>query len=112
VIYRRVDDDFLDPLAFRDDTLLGVPGLLATNRMGRITIANEAVDRDCAQLVEMANERSADRGDRDVGMRVRTGLGFGDELVDKSELVRCVHPGLERGGGTGALRRVASRNDQ
>ncbi len=40
VIYRRVDDDFLDPLAFRADSLLGVPGLLATCRMGRVTLAN------------------------------------------------------------------------
>jgi uncharacterized circularly permuted ATP-grasp superfamily protein len=40
VIYRRVDDDFLDPLAFRADSLLGVPGLLATCRMGRATVAN------------------------------------------------------------------------
>jgi uncharacterized circularly permuted ATP-grasp superfamily protein len=41
VIYRRVDDDFLDPLAFRHDSLLGVPGLLATCRMGRVTLANQ-----------------------------------------------------------------------
>ena len=40
VIYRRVDDDFLDPLAFRGDSLLGVPGLLATSRMARVTVAN------------------------------------------------------------------------
>jgi len=40
VIYRRVDDDFLDPLAFRSDSLLGVPGMLATSRMGRVTLAN------------------------------------------------------------------------
>lgn len=40
VIYRRVDDDFLDPLAFRADTLLGVPGLMAAYRMGRVTLAN------------------------------------------------------------------------
>ena len=40
VIYRRVDDDFLDPLAFRADSLLGVPGLLATSRMNRVTLAN------------------------------------------------------------------------
>jgi uncharacterized circularly permuted ATP-grasp superfamily protein len=40
VIYRRVDDDLLDPLAFRHDSLLGVPGLLATSRMGRVTLAN------------------------------------------------------------------------
>ena len=40
VIYRRVDDDFLDPLAFRADSLLGVPGMLATCRMMRLTLAN------------------------------------------------------------------------
>jgi uncharacterized circularly permuted ATP-grasp superfamily protein len=40
VIYRRVDDDFLDPLAFRPDSLLGVPGLLATYRLGRVSLAN------------------------------------------------------------------------
>ncbi|HTV94743.1 MAG TPA: circularly permuted type 2 ATP-grasp protein [Steroidobacteraceae bacterium] len=40
VIYRRIDDDFLDPLAFRPDSMLGVPGLLAAYREGRITIAN------------------------------------------------------------------------
>ncbi len=40
VIYRRVDDDFMDPLAFRRDSFLGVPGLLATYRMGRVSLAN------------------------------------------------------------------------
>jgi uncharacterized circularly permuted ATP-grasp superfamily protein len=40
VIYRRVDDDFLDPEAFRADSLLGVPGLLAAYRAGRVALAN------------------------------------------------------------------------
>ncbi|MDQ6673152.1 MAG: circularly permuted type 2 ATP-grasp protein [Chloroflexota bacterium] len=40
VIYRRVDDAYLDPLAFRSDSILGVPGLLASYRMGRVTLAN------------------------------------------------------------------------
>ncbi len=40
VIYRRLDDNFLDPLAFRPDSLLGVPGLLAAYRLGRVAIAN------------------------------------------------------------------------
>jgi uncharacterized circularly permuted ATP-grasp superfamily protein len=40
VIYRRVDDDFLDPRAFRPDSMLGVPGLFAAYRAGRITLAN------------------------------------------------------------------------
>jgi uncharacterized circularly permuted ATP-grasp superfamily protein len=40
VLYRRLDDDFLDPLAFRADSTLGVPGLLHAYRAGRVTIAN------------------------------------------------------------------------
>jgi len=40
VIYRRVDDAFLDPLAFRADSLLGVPGLLSVYRAGRVALAN------------------------------------------------------------------------
>ncbi len=40
VIYRRLDDDFLDPLAFRADSTLGVPGLLSVYRAGRVTLAN------------------------------------------------------------------------
>ncbi|GJH12000.1 circularly permuted type 2 ATP-grasp protein [Caballeronia novacaledonica] len=40
VIYRRVDDDFLDPLAFRADSALGIPGLLTSYRAGRVTLAN------------------------------------------------------------------------
>jgi uncharacterized circularly permuted ATP-grasp superfamily protein len=40
VIYRRIDDDFLDPLAFRADSMLGVPGLLAAYRSGRVALAN------------------------------------------------------------------------
>ncbi len=40
VIYRRIDDDFLDPLAFRPDSSLGVPGLLSVYRAGLVTLAN------------------------------------------------------------------------
>jgi len=40
VIYRRIDDDYLDPLAFRADSSLGVPGLLAAYRAGRVTLTN------------------------------------------------------------------------
>jgi len=40
VIYRRVDDDFLDPKAFRPDSMLGVPGLMDAYRAGRVTLAN------------------------------------------------------------------------
>jgi uncharacterized circularly permuted ATP-grasp superfamily protein len=40
VIYRRIDDDFLDPLAFRPDSLLGVPGLIGAYRSGNVALAN------------------------------------------------------------------------
>jgi uncharacterized circularly permuted ATP-grasp superfamily protein len=40
VIYRRVDDDFLDPLTFRPDSVLGVPGLMSAYMAGNITLAN------------------------------------------------------------------------
>jgi uncharacterized circularly permuted ATP-grasp superfamily protein len=40
VIYRRVDEDFLDPLTFRRDSLLGVPGLVNVYRDGNVAIAN------------------------------------------------------------------------
>jgi uncharacterized circularly permuted ATP-grasp superfamily protein len=40
VIYRRIDDDFIDPLAFRPDSVLGVPGLMSAYRSGNVTLAN------------------------------------------------------------------------
>ncbi len=40
MIYRRLDDDFLDPEAFRPDSLLGVPGLFTAYRAGNVTLAN------------------------------------------------------------------------
>lgn len=40
VIYRRVDDEFLDPVVFRSDSLLGCPGLMTCARLGTVTLAN------------------------------------------------------------------------
>jgi uncharacterized circularly permuted ATP-grasp superfamily protein len=40
VIYRRIDDDFLDPLVFRADSMLGVPGLVNAYRAGQVSLAN------------------------------------------------------------------------
>ncbi|NJM96050.1 MAG: circularly permuted type 2 ATP-grasp protein [Phormidesmis sp. RL_2_1] len=40
VIYRRIDDDFIDPMVFRADSMLGVPGLMEVYRQGRVAIAN------------------------------------------------------------------------
>ncbi|MCF7675401.1 MAG: circularly permuted type 2 ATP-grasp protein [Akkermansiaceae bacterium] len=40
VIYRRIDDEFLDPLSFRKDSILGVPGLINAYRSGNVALAN------------------------------------------------------------------------
>ena len=40
VIYRRLDDDFLDPLVFRPDSALGVPGIMGAYRAGNVTLSN------------------------------------------------------------------------
>jgi uncharacterized circularly permuted ATP-grasp superfamily protein len=40
VIYRRINEDFMDPEAFRSDSVLGVPGLIRSWRAGRVAIAN------------------------------------------------------------------------
>ena len=40
VIYRRIDDDFIDPKVFREDSVLGVPGLMDVYRRGRVTLCN------------------------------------------------------------------------
>jgi uncharacterized circularly permuted ATP-grasp superfamily protein len=40
VLYRRIDDDFIDPLAFRPDSVLGVPGLMEVCKAGRLALAN------------------------------------------------------------------------
>jgi uncharacterized circularly permuted ATP-grasp superfamily protein len=42
LIYRRIDDDYLDPLHFRPDSILGCPGILNAARAGNVTIANAA----------------------------------------------------------------------
>ena len=40
VLYRRIDDDFLDPRCFRDDSVLGVPGLMDVYKQGHVALAN------------------------------------------------------------------------
>ncbi len=40
VIYRRIDDEYLDPKAFREDSMLGVPGIMEAYRKGNVTLAN------------------------------------------------------------------------
>ena len=71
VIYRRVDDDFLDPLAFRRDSFLGVPGLVNVYRAGNVAIANapgagvaddKSVYPSCRQIIKYYLEEDAAAG--------------------------------------------------
>ena len=64
VIYRRVDDEFLDPLAFRADSVLGPPGLLNAARQGNVTLANavgngvaDDIGRGAAHIEELVNRQ-------------------------------------------------------
>src|SRR3546814_15923480 len=45
VIYRRLDDDYLDPLSFNPDSMLGVPGLIAVYRLGKVVLAKAVGER-------------------------------------------------------------------
>ena len=77
VIYRRIDDDFLDPLAFRADSALGVPGLLTAYRAGHVTIANAigtgiADDKSIYPYVPDMIDFYLGRG-ADAGQRARPG---------------------------------------
>ncbi len=73
VIYRRVDDDFLDPLVFRPDSLLGVPGLMGAYRAGNVALANavgngvaddKAIYAYVPDFIRYLPGRRADPGDR------------------------------------------------
>ena len=109
VIYRRVDDDFLDPLAFRPDSTLGVPGLFNAYRAGNVALANAigtGVADDKAmyayvpaddQVTTSARIRSAQRADlAAIGRRLTAAyvLEHLDELVVKA---------VDESGGYGML---------
>ena len=59
VIYRRIDDDFIDPLAFRSDSMLGVPGLLSAYRSGGVTVANAMTSRSIPTFPKSSGSISA-----------------------------------------------------
>ena len=65
VIYRRVDDDFLDPLTFREDSMLGVPGLMDVYRSGRVSLAN--APGKTAKLVAKLGRRKVGSVDDAIG---------------------------------------------
>jgi len=108
VIYRRIDDDYLDPLAFRFDSMLGVPGLLNAYRAGNVALANAigtGVADDKAVYAFVPDMIRYYLGEKPIIDNVPTYLGFRDDerqymLEHLGELVvKCVN----ESGGYGML---------
>ncbi len=103
-IYRRLDDDFIDPLEFRPDSLLGVPGLIRAYRAGTVAIANAigtGVADDKAVYHYVPEMIGFYLGEEPILDNVPTYL-LGDPLVRKDVLTRLdqlvVKPTSESGG--------------
>jgi uncharacterized circularly permuted ATP-grasp superfamily protein len=108
VIYRRVDDDFLDPLAFRRDSLLGVPGLVNAYRDGTVTLANApgaGVADDKAIYAFMPDLIRYYTGQEPLLPQVPTYVGFrpGDFAYMKEHLPELVVKTTGDSGGYGML---------
>lgn len=108
VIYRRIDDDFLDPLAFRADSMLGVSGLLNAYRAGNVALANAigtGVADDKAVYAFVPDMIRYYLGEEPIVENVPTYLGFRDDerkyMLDHLDelVVKCVN----ESGGYGML---------
>jgi len=85
VIYRRIDDDFLDPLAFRHDSALGVPGLMEVYREGRVALANAVgtgVADDKAMYAYVPEMIRYYLGEEPIIPNVETYLGADPEMLE------------------------------
>ncbi|HEX6739919.1 MAG TPA: circularly permuted type 2 ATP-grasp protein, partial [Vicinamibacteria bacterium] len=108
VIYRRVDDDFLDPLAFRGDSLLGVPGLMNAYRAGNVALANAVgtgVADDKAVYAYVPEMVRYYLGEEPLLQNVPTYLGFDerDRAYVLDHLDRLVVKAVNESGGYGML---------
>ena len=108
VIYRRVDDDFLDSLSFKQDTLLGVPGLLNAYRAGNVTLANAigtGVADDKAVYAYVPEMIRYYLGEEPILQNVPTYLAIND--ADRSHILanlsRLVVKSVNESGGYGML---------
>ncbi len=108
VIYRRVDDEFLDPTVFRADSLLGVPGLMEVYRAGRVNLANavgNGVADDKATYLYVPQMIEFYLGEKPILSNVPTWrLGRPDELAYVIEhLAELVVKEVHGSGGYGML---------
>ncbi len=117
VIYRRIDDDFLDPLTFRPDSTLGVPGLVNAYRAGQVALANSigtgiADDKgvypfvpDMIALLPQAGPGAAERGNVPAA-----GAGHLSHVL--ANLDKLVVKTVNESGGYGMLIGPASTAEQ
>ena len=108
VIYRRIDDDYLDPVVFRPDSALGVPGLLSAARAGNVTIANavgNGVADDKAVYAYVPDLIRFYLGEEPILPNVRTYLLWDDEQRAEvlSRLGELVVKPVAASGGYGML---------
>lgn len=108
VLYRRVDDDFLDPLAFRRDSLLGVAGIMNAYRAGNITLANApgtGVADDKAVYAYVPEIIRYYLGEEPILSNVPTYLGINAKELDYilSNLDKLVVKAVNESGGYGML---------
>jgi uncharacterized circularly permuted ATP-grasp superfamily protein len=104
VIYRRIDDEFMDPEEFNPDSLLGVPGLMRAWRKGKVGLANapgsgvaddKVIYAFVPDMIKYYLDRGSDHSQRaDLSLREREGPAYVLEHLD--ELV--VKPANESGG--------------
>jgi len=108
VIYRRIDDDFLDPLVFRKDSLLGVPGLVNAYQQGHVALANSigtgvADDKAVYALVPKMIKYYLDQDP--ILPNVTTYLGIDEKECDYilNNLPNLVVKAVNESGGYGML---------
>jgi uncharacterized circularly permuted ATP-grasp superfamily protein len=117
VIYRRIDDDFLDPLVFRADSALGVPGLIEVYRQGRVALANAVgagVADDKAVYAYVPKMIEYYLGEKPILPNVPTLLGWDrDHLAQMLENpAELVFKAVGEAGGYGMLVGPASTNEE
>jgi uncharacterized circularly permuted ATP-grasp superfamily protein len=115
VIYRRIDDDFLDPRAFRADSVLGVPGLFEAYRAGGVTLANAigtGVADDKSTYVYVPEMIRFYLGEEPILQNVPTHrLGHADDLAYVLDHLReLVVKEVQGSGGYGMLVGPAASN--
>jgi uncharacterized circularly permuted ATP-grasp superfamily protein len=117
VIYRRIDDDYIDPLAFRPDSALGVPGIFAAYRAGNVTLANAigtGVADDKSTYLYVPQMIDFYLGEKPIISNVPTyRLGNADDLAyTLAHLAELVVKEVQGSGGYGMLVGPTSTKEQ